>query len=331
MKLKKMVAGLIAVSMLAFPVVSFSADDTISLTINGEQIETQVPPTIIDGRTMVPVRDIFEACGANVDWDAQTKTITGTKGDTTVVMQIDSNTMFINENVVTMDATPVILDGRTLAPARYVAESFGGIVDWDAENKVVMIDVDEDAAEETTQVTTTVITTEATTATETTTETTTEATTVTETTTAATTVAEASDMIVKTVRGDIEKAIGTYSLGSYETAGKFKTTVLKQTMDNWASMATTSVDKKYVAASRTFFNRLATCYKSIDNIYIDKNYNKRLSDLRVTMTDYKTKANEIVSKYLKTRNVTEINNLSNELSKFTSDMKTNMKVLYDNT
>ena len=137
MKINKLIASLLAVSLLAFPVVQVSADENISLTVNGEKVETQVPPTIIDGRTMVPVRDIFEACGAKVNWDANTKTITGEKGNTTVVMQIDSNMLFINEDVTEMDATPVIIDGRTLAPARYVAESFGGIVDWDAENKVV--------------------------------------------------------------------------------------------------------------------------------------------------------------------------------------------------
>ena len=157
MKMNKLIASLLAVSLLAFPVVQVSADENISLTVNGEKVETQVPPTIIDGRTMVPVRDIFEACGAKVNWDANTKTITGEKGNTTVVMQIDSNMLFINEDVTEMDAIPVIIDGRTLAPARYVAESFGGIVDWDAENKVVMIDVaddDEEITETTTEETT---------------------------------------------------------------------------------------------------------------------------------------------------------------------------------
>ena len=326
MKINKLVASLLAVSLLAFPVVQVSADENISLTVNGKSVETQVPPTIIDGRTMVPVRDIFEACGAKVNWDANTKTITGEKGDTTVVMQIDSNMLFINEKVTEMDATPVIIDGRTLAPARYVAESFGGIVDWNAEDKVVMIDVDdsdEDVTETTTEATTvTEETTEATTVTETTTET---------TTTATTTEAVPSDLIVSTVRSDIQKAVGTYSLGSYETAGKFKATVVKQTTDNWTSMASTAIDKKYVNSSRVFFNRISVCYKAIDDIYGNKNYGKRLSDLRALMADYKKQANEIVDEYLKTRDINEINNLSNKMTQFVADMRTDMKVLYDNT
>ena len=52
MKMNKLIASLLAVSLLAFPVVQVSADENISLTVNGEKVETQVPPTIIDGRTM---------------------------------------------------------------------------------------------------------------------------------------------------------------------------------------------------------------------------------------------------------------------------------------
>lgn len=326
MKLTRIIVALVISLLCLIPTVSAYSEKVISLEIDGTVIRTEVPPTVIGGRTMVPVRDIFEACGAKVNWDANTKTITGEKGNTTVVMQIDSNMLFINEKVTEMDATPVIINGRTLAPARYVAESFGGIVDWNAEDKVVMIDVDdsdEDVTETTTEETTvTEETTEVTTVTETT-----EATTVTETTT----VAEPSDMIVKTVRTDLQKAIGTYSLGSYETAGKFKATAIKQTTDNWTSMATTTIDKRYVSVSKVFYTRVSACYRTIDSIYTSKYYSQRLSDLHTTMTNYKKEANELIDEFFKTRDIQELNDISNRLVQFTSDMRTNMKVLYDNT
>lgn len=324
MKLTRMIIALVVSLLCLIPTVSAYSEKIISLEVDGTVIRTEVPPTVIGGRTMVPVRDIFEACGAKVNWDVNTKTITGEKGNTTVVMQIDSNMLFINEDVTEMDATPVIIDGRTLAPARYVAESFGGIVDWDAENKVVMIDVTDD--EEVTE-TTTEETTQSTTVTEETTETTT----ATETTTVATTVAEPSDMIVKTVRTDLQKAIGTYSLGSYETAGKFKATAIKQTTDNWTSMATTTIDKRYVSVSKVFYTRVSACYRIIDSIYTSKYYSQRLSDLHTTMTNYKKEANELIDEFFKTRDIQELNDISNRLVQFTSDMRTNMKVLYDNT
>ena len=96
-------------------------------------------------------------------------------------------------------------------------------------------------------------------------------------------------------------------------------------------MANTSIDKRYVSASKTFFTRLSSCYKTIDNIYGNKNYGKRLSNLRELMAEYKKQANEMVDEYLKTRDIKEINEISNKLQQFIADMRTDMKVLYDNT
>lgn len=84
---------------------------------------------------MVPVRVIFEGIGASVEWEENTKTITGKLNNDTVVMQINSKTVSINSNDSDMDASPLIINGRTYAPARYVAESFGYSVGWDSEIK----------------------------------------------------------------------------------------------------------------------------------------------------------------------------------------------------
>ena len=139
----------------AFTTVCSSAE-TIGINIEGKTIEPAMSPQIIEGRTMLPVRDIFEYLGAEVTWDANTKTVTGKKNNTTVIMQLGSNTVIINGAEQTMDSSPVIVDGRTLAPARYVAQSFGYNVDWDGENKVVYISSDEEneTKEEITEATT---------------------------------------------------------------------------------------------------------------------------------------------------------------------------------
>ena len=144
----------------------YGGEKSISLQVNGREISAEVPPTVIDGRTMVPVRAIFEAVGANIDFDAETKTITARKGDTTVNMTVGANAVTVNNKEVQLDAPAVIVNGRTLAPARFVAETFGYTVQWDAENKIVKINGKESSTETTTE-TTTVTTTE--TSTETTT------------------------------------------------------------------------------------------------------------------------------------------------------------------
>lgn len=147
--------------------------DGISIEIMGQKLITDNEPQIIDGRTMVPVRAIFEGVGASVEWDSETKNITGTMADNVVVMQINNNQFSINGNEQYMDAPPQIIDGRTYAPARYVAEAFGFNVEWDSANKIVKIELPQQNI--LVSESTTVITTESTT--ETTTEATTEVTT----------------------------------------------------------------------------------------------------------------------------------------------------------
>ena len=117
----------------------YGGEKSISLQINGSEISAEVPPTVIDGRTMVPVRAIFEAVGANIDFNAETKTITAKKGDTTVNMTVGAKIATVNSKEVQLDAPAVIVNGRTLAPARFVAETFGYTVQWDSENKIVKI------------------------------------------------------------------------------------------------------------------------------------------------------------------------------------------------
>lgn len=137
----------------------------ISIEIMGIKLETENEPEIIDGRTMVPVRDIFEGVGAKIDWDGATKTVTGKMLSNTVVMKIDSRIVTVNGREIAMDAAPLILNGRTYAPARYVAESFGFEVEWDGVNKIVKIGMQEQdtTTEITTIQTSTEITTETTT------------------------------------------------------------------------------------------------------------------------------------------------------------------------
>lgn len=115
------------------------ADDGITVTLNGDKIEFDVQPQLINDRTMVPLRKIFEAMGAYVDWYGDTQTVVATKDDKVVTAKINDNNLYINDEVKTLDVPPMIIDGRTLVPARFVAESFGANVDWDGATQTVVI------------------------------------------------------------------------------------------------------------------------------------------------------------------------------------------------
>ncbi|MBR4892968.1 MAG: hypothetical protein IKZ35_03195 [Clostridia bacterium] len=116
-----------------------SAQGDISVYVDGEEVIFDVNPQIIDGRTMVPMRGIFEKLGASVEWVSDTKTIVGTKNEKTVVMQVDDKMLVKDSSVSSLDVAPVIIDGRTLVPVRAVAESLDVSVKWDDVNKSVLI------------------------------------------------------------------------------------------------------------------------------------------------------------------------------------------------
>ena len=112
---------------------------TPRVILDGAPLAMDVPPQIIGGRTMVPMRAIFEALDAEVRWDGAKQTATGTRDDTTVVLPIGSTSPTVNGSVVTIDAPGVVIDGRTLVPLRFVAESFGVDVNWDGATRTVTI------------------------------------------------------------------------------------------------------------------------------------------------------------------------------------------------
>jgi hypothetical protein len=116
-----------------------SSSDVITVLVNGAAVIFDQPPVVQSGRTLVPLRAIFEALGANVAWEQSTQTVTATRGNTTVTLSIGSNILNRNGEQVTLDVPAQIVGGRTLVPARAVAESFGAAVGWDPDTRTVTI------------------------------------------------------------------------------------------------------------------------------------------------------------------------------------------------
>ena len=111
----------------------------IKVLLDGKPLTFDVPPQIINGSTMVPMRKIFEALGASVTWDAGTQTATGIKGDTVIKLTIGNTSPTVNGKVVSINQPGVILGGRTLVPLRFVGEALGVKVDWNGTTRTVII------------------------------------------------------------------------------------------------------------------------------------------------------------------------------------------------
>ncbi len=111
----------------------------ITVTLNGQSISFDQPPIIIDDRTLVPLRAIFEAMGATVNWYQDTMTVVSRRGGITVSLQLGYNIMYVNDKEVMLDVPPKILNNRTLVPVRAISEAFGADVDWDNSSRTVII------------------------------------------------------------------------------------------------------------------------------------------------------------------------------------------------
>ncbi|SHG44956.1 N-acetylmuramoyl-L-alanine amidase [Thermosyntropha lipolytica DSM 11003] len=111
----------------------------IEVYLDGKLLSFDVPPMIDSGRTLVPLRAIFEAMGARVEWRSDTRTVISTRGETTVVMTIGSTSPTVNGKTVPIDVPAKIVNGRTLAPLRFVGEAFGGQVEWEGSTRTVRI------------------------------------------------------------------------------------------------------------------------------------------------------------------------------------------------
>lgn len=163
---KRLLSLILAAVLLCTACYTVFADGTITVTLNGTGVSFDQPPVIMNDRTMVPMRAVFEAYGADVYWVAETRTIFAAKGqkvlamtveeavlesyDTTGLGTVEAFTGKVSDwisgktdgnwvSLMEMDAPPVIVNDRTLIPVRAVTEALGAEVRWNPDTLEVII------------------------------------------------------------------------------------------------------------------------------------------------------------------------------------------------
>jgi hypothetical protein len=123
-------------------VVAGIASREVRVSVQGKSvIWTDAEPYIdTNYRTMTPFRVVGEALGLAMDWDGTAREVSFTDGVKTIYFPIDSpEARFGNGEIIRMDTSAVLVNGRSYAPIRTLAESFGWTVAWDAGNRTVLI------------------------------------------------------------------------------------------------------------------------------------------------------------------------------------------------
>lgn len=136
--------------MFLFSGTAVYASNDIKVIIDGEtqSYDNDQPPVMKNYRTLVPMRGIFEALGAEVKWYADTQTVEAIKGNTAIVLQIGSYIAYVNGEQVILDQPAEIINGRTMVQIRFVGEALGAKVEWEAtSNSVIITSNDEETIE----------------------------------------------------------------------------------------------------------------------------------------------------------------------------------------
>lgn len=134
-----LVTIILVTTFLALPTY---ATEVIKVKFDGEYMQFDVPPSSINGRTMIPMRAIFEKLGYKVEWDGTEKKITAIRDKQAITLYQDKTTATVAIKYpvdITLDVAPTAINGRILVPLRFVAESAGANVSWDNATKTAII------------------------------------------------------------------------------------------------------------------------------------------------------------------------------------------------
>ena len=139
-KVKLLLAAFLSVMLMVFlPLAVSAAEQNITVIVDGTELEFDVAPTVINQRTMVPMRKIFEFLGAEVQWIQEESGIRATTETLDLYMRLGKQDYTINGQTYQKDVAPVAIDGRTLVPLRAVMEAFSADVIWDQRTSSAII------------------------------------------------------------------------------------------------------------------------------------------------------------------------------------------------
>jgi photosystem II stability/assembly factor-like uncharacterized protein len=111
----------------------------IRVMMDSQKLKLDTIPVVIDGTTMLPVRDIFTAVGATVSWNDAAKTATGIKEGHTIQLTLNATKASVDGKTVALSVPAQIVDNKLMVPSRFVAEAFGYEVTWDNATRTVHI------------------------------------------------------------------------------------------------------------------------------------------------------------------------------------------------
>lgn len=137
--MKKLLLTVTAAAVVFATTAAAWANEEIRVYLDGQQMSLDVQPQIIEDRTFVPMRAIFENFGMEVKWDGNTQTVTATGNGNEISMTVGNMSFSRNDEEIILDVPAQIVEDRTLVPVRAISESLDCFVKWDGDDRKVSI------------------------------------------------------------------------------------------------------------------------------------------------------------------------------------------------
>lgn len=114
--------------------------EPIYVVFNDNLLAFEQAPVIENGRTLIPLRFLFETMGAAVDWNGDTQTATVSQDGRSISVTIDSKSAAVNGEAVEIDVPARLINGKTMVPVRFLSENLGYNVNWDGDTRIITIE-----------------------------------------------------------------------------------------------------------------------------------------------------------------------------------------------
>ncbi|WP_019227322.1 beta-propeller domain-containing protein [Sedimentibacter sp. B4] len=137
-KLMKKIFILSVVFIFCFTFAAF-AEDCVTVYVDNEKVDFDVNPFIEGGRTLVPLRGVFEKLGARVDWNKNIQEVVIKDDNNEIQMLLNKNKVMVNGEIKDIDVATMMINSRTFAPLRFISENLGHDVRWDGSTNSVYI------------------------------------------------------------------------------------------------------------------------------------------------------------------------------------------------
>ena len=137
--MKKVLKSLSILAILFLLTLGAAANEQIHVYLDGKELSFDTPPIIIDDNTLVPMRAVFEALGAEVKWDGDKQCVTANRRDTEIKLFVGQNGVYRDSVYKDTPCPSQLINDRVYVPVRAIAESFGCHVDWSEQSQAVVI------------------------------------------------------------------------------------------------------------------------------------------------------------------------------------------------